>query len=214
MLDNTWAWADIVSLTTGFVLFSMTVWIGKNQEKSVYLIRDLTQEIKYLQTGLSGLEIYEKMGVIEQGLKRLSQGEDRVAPALLHDCLALLPVLQFCDADLANNYVDNLLRKSLYLLTDYYSLDKQPMSGYLIQCSLKEIKLLESIESKKNLAEEMKCTLAIYLDSLKSQDSQKAKEICSFFLQENVVNKFLILESGDPLKIMKLLCSSNLRGEK
>lgn len=205
MLDNIWTWADIISLSAGFILFLMTVWIGKNQEKSVYLIRDLTKEIKYLQTGLSGLEIHEKIGVIEQGLNRLSQGEDHVASSLLHDCLALLPVLQFCEIDLANIYVDKLLRKSLDLLTDYDSLDGKPMSVRLIEFSLKQIELLESIENKKNLAEDMKNTLARYLDYLKSQNPEKAKRICNQFLEEKTVNKILTLESGDTHQIMKLL---------
>lgn len=205
MLGNVWTWADIISLSAGFILFLMTVWIGKNQEKSVYLIRDLTKEIKYLQTGLSGLEIYEKIGVIEQGLNLLSQGEDHVASSLLYDCLALLPVLQFCEIDLANNYVDKLLRECLNLLTDYDSRDGKPMSVCLIESSLKQIELLDSIENKKNLAENMKNTLARYLDYLKSQNPENAKRICNQFLEEKTVSKILMLESGDTHQIMKLL---------
>ncbi|WRH66461.1 MAG: hypothetical protein RSE13_23290 [Planktothrix sp. GU0601_MAG3] len=150
MLDNIWTWADIVSLSAGFILFLMTVWIGKNQERSVYLIRDLTKEIKYLQTGLSGLEIYEKIGVIEKGIHRVELGEASAAPALLYDCLSLLPVLQFCEKDLAIYYAESLLPKSLELLTNYDSYEGKPLAGVLVKRLLKQIKKLDFMNNKKN----------------------------------------------------------------
>jgi hypothetical protein len=149
MLENIWTWSDITQLAAGFILFLMTVWIGKNQEKSVYLIRDLTKEIKYLQTGLSGLEIYEKIGVIEKGIHRLGQGEASSASALLYDCLSLLPVLQFCEKDIAINYAENLLPRSLELLTNYDSFEGEPLAGILVKRSLKQIKKLDELDKIK-----------------------------------------------------------------
>ena len=44
-LENTWAWADIVQLVVGFILFVLGIWIGKNQEQSVNLTKNITEEI-------------------------------------------------------------------------------------------------------------------------------------------------------------------------
>ncbi|CBN55438.1 MULTISPECIES: hypothetical protein [Kamptonema] len=203
-LENIWTWADIVQLAAGFVLFMMGIWIGKKQEKSVNLTKNLTEEIKSLQTGLSELEMYEKIGVIGWGLNRTSHGEKDAAPALLYDCLAVLPILEFSGERLANNYID-LLRKSLDLLTEY-SLGNKPMSVILIDYSLIEIKNLER-KGRKELAEEMMNALARYLDSLKSKNKQRMTEISAHFLSEESVKQLLSLEGGDTLKIMKLLNS-------
>lgn len=203
-LENIWTWADIVQLAAGFVLFMMGIWIGKKQEKSVNLTKNLTEEIKSLQTGLSELEMYEKIGVIGWGLNRTSHGEKDAAPALLYDCLAVLPILEFSGERLANNYVD-LLRQSLDLLTEY-SLGNKPMSVILIDYLLIQIKNLER-KGRKELAEEMMNALARYLDSLKSKNKQKMTEISAHFLSKESVDQLLILEGGDTLKIMKLLNS-------
>jgi len=205
-LENTWAWADIVQLVVGFILFVLGIWIGKNQEKSVNLTKNLTEEIKSLQTGLSELEMYEKIGVIKWRLNLISQGEKDAAPALLYDCLAVLPILEFSGERLANDYVD-LLRQSLDLLTEH-SLDNKPMSATLIDDSLIQIKNLES-KGHKELADEMMNALARYLDGLKSTNKLKAKEICSHFLQsdERLANELLSVQIGDTYRIMKLLKS-------
>lgn len=207
-LANIWTWADIVQLATGFILFMVGIWIGQNQEKSVNLTRNLTKEIKSLQTGLSELEMYEKIGVIGWGLNRTSHGEKDAAPALLYDCLAVLPILEFSGERLANDYVD-LLRQSLDLLTEH-SLGNKPMSAILIDDSLRQIENLER-KGRKELAEEMMNALARYLDGLKSTKQLKAEEIYSHFLQSDVqlVKQLLSVESGDTYKIMKLLKSSN-----
>jgi len=126
-LENTWAWADIVELVIGFILFVLGIWIGKNQEQSVNLTKNLTEEIKFLQTGLSELEMYEKIGVIESRLNRTSNEQQDAATAILYDCLAVLPILEFSGERLANNYVD-LLRGSLDFLTEP-SRGNQPMSA-------------------------------------------------------------------------------------
>jgi len=117
-LQNTWTWADIVQLVAGFILFVLGIWIGKNQEKSVNLTKNLTEEIKSLQTGLSELEMYEKIGVIRCGFNRNSQAEKDVAQSLVYDCLAVLPILEFSGERLAKDYVE-LLRQSLDLLTEH-----------------------------------------------------------------------------------------------
>lgn len=204
-LENTWAWADIVQLVVGFILFVLGIWIGKNQEKSVNLTKSLTEEIKSLQTGLSELEMYEKIGVIGSRLNRTSNEEQDAATAILYDCLAVLPILEFSGERLANNYVD-VLRQSLDLLTDT-SLNNKPMSAILIEDLLIQINNLER-KGHKELAEEMMNALARYLDRLKSTNAQKTKEICAHFLPEESVKQLFILERGDTLKIMKLLNSS------
>lgn len=205
-LENTWAWADIVQLVVGFILFVLGIWIGKNQEKSVNLTKSLTEEIKSLQTGLSELEMYEKIGVIGSRLNRTSNEEQDAATAILYDCLAVLPILEFSGERLANNYVD-VLRQSLDLLTDA-SLNNKPMSAILIDDLLIQINNLER-KGHKELAEEMMNALARYLDRLKSTNAQKTKEICAHFLPEESVKQLFILERGDTLKIMKLLNSSH-----
>ena len=205
-LENTWAWADIVQLVAGFILFVLGIWIGKNQEKSVNLTKNLTEEIKSLQTGLSELEMYEKIGVIGSRLNRTSNEEQDAATAILYDCLAVLPILEFSGERLANNYVD-VLRQSLDLLTAP-SLNNKPMSAILIDDLLIQINNLER-KGHKELAEEMMNALARYLDRLKSTNAQKTKEICAHFLPEESVKQLLILERGDTLKIMKLLNSSH-----
>jgi hypothetical protein len=48
-LPNTWTWADIVQLVAGFILFVLGIWIGKNQEKSVNLIKNLTEELNFFK---------------------------------------------------------------------------------------------------------------------------------------------------------------------
>lgn len=205
-IENTWAWADIVQLVVGFILFVLGIWIGKNQEKSVNLTKSLTEEIKSLQTGLSELEMYEKIGVIKWRLNLIYQGEKDAAPALLYDSLAVLPILEFSGERLANDYVD-LLRQSLDLLTEP-SLDNKPMSAILIKDSLIQIKNLES-KGHKELADEMMNALARYLDGLKSTNKLKAEEIYSHFLQSDkrLANELLSVQIGDTYRIMKLLKS-------
>lgn len=205
-IQNTWTWADIVQLVAGFILFVLGIWIGKNQEKSVNLTKHLTEEIKFLQTGLSELEMYEKIGVIGCGFNRNSQAEKDVAQSLLYDCLAVLPILEFSGERLANDYVD-LLRQSLDLLTEH-SLGNKPMSAILIKDSLRQIKNLDS-KGHKELSDEMMNALARYLDRLKSTNQQKIQELGPHFLSEESVKQLLILESADTLKIMKLLKNSN-----
>src|SRR4028118_2316226 len=100
-LQNTWTWADIVQLVAGFILFVLGIWIGKNQEKSVNLTKNLTEEIKSLQTGLSELEMYEIIGAIGSRLNRNSYEEQDAATAILYDCLAVLPILEFSGERLA-----------------------------------------------------------------------------------------------------------------
>lgn len=205
-LQNTWTWADIVQLVAGFILFVLGIWIGKNQEKSVNLTKNLTEEIKSLQTGLSELEMYEKIGVIGSRLNRTSNEEQDAATAILYDCLAVLPILEFSGERLANNYVD-LLRQSLDFLTEP-SLGNKPMSTILIKDLLIQIKNLER-KGHKELSDEMMNALARYLDRLKSTNQQKIQELCPHFLSEESVKQLLILESADTLKIMKLLKNSN-----
>ena len=205
-LQNTWAWVDIVQILVGFILFVLGIWIGKNQEKSVNLTKNLTEEIKFLQTGLSELEMYEKIGAIKSRLNRTSNEEQDAATAILYDCLAVLPILEFSGQPLANNYVD-LLRQSLDFLTES-SLSNKPMSAILINDLLIQIKNLEG-KGHKELSEEMMNALARYLDRLKFTNQQKCQELCRHFLSEESVKQLLILESGDPLKIMKLLKHSH-----
>lgn len=205
-LENTWAWADIVQLVVGFILFVLGIWIGKNQEKSVDLTKNLTEEIKFLQTGLSELEMYEKIGVIESRLNRTSNEQQDAATAILYDCLAVLPILEFSGERLANNYVD-LLRGSLDFLTEP-SRGNQPMSAILINDLLIQINNLER-KGHKELADEMMNALARYLDGLNSTNKLKAKEIYSHFLQsdERLANELLSVQIGDTYRIMKLLKS-------
>jgi len=205
-LQNTWTWADIVQLVAGFILFVLGIWIGKNQEKSVNLTKNLTEEIKSLQTGLSGLEMYEKIGAIGSRLNRNSNEEQDAATAILYDCLAVLPILEFSGERLANNYVE-LLRQSLDLLTDP-SLFNKPMSAILIDDLLIQIKNLER-KGHKELADEMMNALARYLDGLNSTKQLKAKEIYSHVLpsDEGLANQLLSVPRSDTFRIMKLLKS-------
>jgi len=207
-LENTWAWADIVQLVVGFILFVLGIWIGKNQEQSVNLTKNLTEEIKFLQTGLSELEMYEKIGVIESRLNRTSNEEQDAATAILYDCLAVLPILEFSGERLANNYVD-LLRGSLDFLTEP-SRGNQPMSAILINDLLIQINNLER-KGHKELADEMMNALARYLDGLNSTKQLKAKEIYSHILpsDEGLANQLFSVPIGDTFRIMKLLKSSN-----
>jgi hypothetical protein len=207
-LENTWAWADIVELVIGFILFVLGIWIGKNQEQSVNLTKNLTEEIKFLQTGLSELEMYEKIGVIESRLNRTSNEQQDAATAILYDCLAVLPILEFSGERLANNYVD-LLRGSLDFLTEP-SRGNQPMSAILINDLLIQIPNLER-KGHKELADEMMNALARYLDGLNSTKQLKAKEIYSHILpsDEGLANQLLSVPTGDTYRIMKLLKSSN-----
>jgi hypothetical protein len=205
-IQNTWTWADIVQLVAGFILFVLGIWIGKNQEKSVNLTKNLTEEIKSLQTGLSGLEMYEKIGAIGSRLNRNSNEEQDAATAILYDCLAVLPILEFSGERLANNYVE-LLRQSLDLLTDP-SLFNKPMSAILIDDLLIQIKNLER-KGHKELADEMMNALARYLDGLNSTKQLKAKEIYSHVLpsDEGLANQLLSVPRSDTFRIMKLLKS-------
>jgi len=205
-LQNTWTWADIVQLVAGFILFVLGIWIGKNQEKSVNLIKNLTEEIKSLQTGLSELERHEKIGAIGSRLNRNSNEEQDAATAILYDCLAVLPILEFSGERLANNYVE-LLRQSLDLLTDP-SLFNKPMSAILIDDLLIQIKNLER-KGHKELADEMMNALARYLDGLNSTKQLKAKEIYSHVLpsDEGLANQLLSVPRSDTFRIMKLLKS-------
>lgn len=207
-LENTWAWADIVQLVVGFILFVLGIWIGKNQEQSVNLTKNLTEEIKFLQTGLSELEMYEKIGVIESRLNRTSNEQQDAATAILYDCLAVLPILEFSGERLANNYVD-LLRGSLDFLTEP-SRGNQPMSAILIDDLLIQINNLER-KGHKELADEMMNALARYLDGVNSTKQLKAKEIYSHVLQSDaqLANQLLSVPTGDTYRIMKLLKSSN-----
>ncbi len=207
-LQNTWTWADIVQLVAGFILFVLGIWIGKNQEKSVNLTKNLTEEIKSLQTGLSELEMYEKIGVIGCGFNRNSQAEKDVAQSLLYDCLAVLPILEFSGERLANDYVD-LLRQSLDLLTEH-SLGNKPMSAKLIDHSLRQIKNLDS-KGHKELSEEIMHALTRYLDGLKSTKQLKVEEIYSHFFPSDpqLVKELLSVPSGDTYRIMRLLESFN-----
>jgi hypothetical protein len=207
-LQNTWTWADIVQLVAGFILFVLGIWIGKNQEKSVNLTKNLTEEIKSLQTGLSELEMYEKIGVIRCGFNRTSNEQQDAATAILYDCLAVLPILEFSGERLANNYVD-LLRGSLDFLTEP-SRGNQPMSAILINDLLIQINNLER-KGHKELADEMMNALARYLDGLNSTKQLKAKEIYSHVLQSDaqLANQLLSVPAGDTYRIMKLLKSSN-----
>jgi len=205
-IQNTWTWADIVQLVAGFILFVLGIWIGKNQEKSVNLTKNLTEEIKSLQTGLSGLEMYEKIGAIGSRLNRNSNEEQDAATAILYDCLAVLPILEFSGERLANNYVE-LLRQSLDLLTDP-SLFNKPMSAILIDDLLIQINNLER-KGHKELADEMMNALARYLDGLNSTKQLKAKEIYSHVLpsDEGLANQLLSVPRSDTFRIMKLLKS-------
>ncbi len=205
-IENTWAWADIVQLVVGFILFVLGIWIGKNQEKSVNLTKNLTEEIKFLQTGLSELEMYEKIGAIGSRLNRTSNEEQDAATAILYDCLAVLPILEFSGERLANNYVE-LLRQSLDLLTEP-SLFNKPMSAILIDDLLIQINNLER-KGHKELADEMMNALARYLDGLNSTKQLKAKEIYSHVLQsdEGLANQILSVPRSDTFRIMKLLKS-------
>jgi len=205
-IQNTWTWADIVQLVAGFILFVLGIWIGKNQEKSVNLTKNLTEEIKSLQTGLSGLEMYEKIGAIGSRLNRNSNEEQDAATAILYDCLAVLPILEFSGERLANNYVE-LLRQSLDLLTEP-SLFNKPMSAILIDDLLIQIKNLER-KGHKELADEMMNALARYLDGLNYTKQLKAKEIYSHVLpsDEGLANQLLSVPRSDTFRIMKLLKS-------
>jgi hypothetical protein len=207
-IQNTWTWADIVQLVAGFILFVLGIWIGKNQEKSVNLTKNLTEEIKSLQTGLSELEMYEKIGVIGCGFNRNSQAEKDVAQSLLYDCLAVLPILEFSGERLANDYVD-LLRPSLDLLTEH-SLGNKPMSAKLIESSLRQIKNLDS-KGHKELSDEIMHALTRYLDGLKSTKQLKVEEIYSHFFPSDpqLVKELLSVPSGDTYRIMRLLESFN-----
>ena len=207
-LQNTWTWADIVQLVAGFILFVLGIWIGKNQEKSVNLTKNLTEEIKSLQTGLSELEMYEKIGVIRCGFNRNSQAEKDVAQSLVYDCLAVLPILEFSGERLANDYVD-LLRQSLDLLTEH-SLGNKPMSAKLIDHSLIQIKNLDS-KGHKKLSKEIMHALTRYLDGLKSTKQLKVEEIYSHFFPSDpqLVKDLLSVPSGDTYSIMILLESFN-----
>ncbi|CAD5974461.1 hypothetical protein PCC9214_04052 [Planktothrix tepida] len=217
MLDNIWTWADIVSLSAGFILFLMTVWIGKNQEKSVYLIRDLTQEIKYLQTGLSGLEIYEKIGVIEKGIHRLGEGESSSASALLYDCLSLLPVLQFCEKDLAIDYADNLLLESLRLLTHYDSCGGKPLAAILVRRSLKQIDKLDKLDKNKiiknNKKQKKLGDFIATIDTLLLQptsDNRNNYNRLSRKIESSIATYLYELKSTDPQR-MKEICDQFLQ---
>lgn len=207
-LENTWTWADIVGLVIGFILFVLGIWIGKNQEQSVNLTKNLTEEIKFLQTGLSELEMYEKIGVIESRLNRTSNEQQDAATAILYDCLAVLPILEFSGERLANNYVD-LLRGSLDFLTEP-TRGNQPMSAILINNLLIQINNLDR-KGHKELADEMMNALARYLDGLNSTKQLKVKEIYSHILpsDEGLANQLLSVPIGDTFRIMKLLKSAN-----
>ncbi|MFB2876620.1 hypothetical protein [Floridanema aerugineum] len=185
----------------------LTEGIAQKINKSVGLTEGIAQEIKSLQTGLSELEMSEKIGVIEWGLNRVSQREAGAAPALLYDCLAVLPILEFSGEPLANKYA-NLLLKSLELLTEHYSVDNNPMAAILIADSLKAIEKLKS-RGRQEIAENMTDALARYLDSVKYNDKQKAEEICSYLLQPETVKLVLNLGKGETLKISRLLAPCN-----
>ena len=208
-IQNTWTWADIVQLVAGFILFMLGIWIGKNQEKSVNLTKNLTEEIKYLQTGLSELEMYEKIGAIGSRLNRSSNEEQHAATAILYDCLAVLPILEFSGEPLAKDYVE-LLRQSLDLLTEHSLGSNKPMSAKLIESSLVQIKNLDS-KGHKELSKEIMNALARYLDGLKSTKQLKAEEISSHIFQSDaqLVKQFLSVPSRDTYRIMTLLESFN-----
>jgi len=150
--------------------------------------------------------MYERIGAIGSRLNRNSYEEQDAATAILYDCLAVLPILEFSGERLANNYVE-ILRQSLDLLTDP-SLFNKPMSAILIDDLLIQINNLER-KGHKELADEMMNALARYLDGLNSTKQLKAKEIYSHVLpsDEGLANQILSVPRSDTFRIMKLLKS-------
>lgn len=206
-IQNVWTWSDIVQLLAGFILFVLGVWIGKTQERAVNVTQRLAQEVKFLQTGIAELQIHEKIGVIGWGLQRVSQGDSGTKSALLYDCLAVLPMLEFSGDYLAKEYID-LLYQSLVVLTDH-CLGKRSMSSILANYSIRQAEKLKQHRKLGDLAQEVTNAVARYLDNLKSNNEQKVEEICSQFLSAEQVKEILNTPIGDPYSIMKILTFPN-----
>lgn len=201
-MENTWTYSDIFQIVIAVILFILGVVISNKQEKSINLSKELITEVKYLQTGLAELQMYEKIGVLGWGLNRAKE-DASAAPALLYDCIALLPVLEFSRADLVERYV-NLYLRCLESLTDNYSVEKIPLPVILIDYSLKQIAVFQS-RNQEDIADEITNAIARYLDFLKNKDEKKAEEICSKFLQPERARDLLRIEKGNTVRIMKLL---------
>lgn len=201
-MENTWTYSDIFQIVIAVILFILGVVISNKQEKSINLSKKLITEVKYLQTGLAELQMYEKIGVLGWGLNRAKE-DASAAPALLYDCIALLPVLEFSGKELVDKYVFIYLR-CLELLTDSYSVEKVPLPVILIDYSLKQVAVFKS-RNQKSIADEITNAIARYLDFLKGKDEKKAEEICSKFLQPEKVRQLLEIDKGHTMRIMELL---------
>lgn len=210
-IENNWTFADIVSLAAGVVLFGLGAWISKAQENSIQLTKKLTEETKHLQTAIAELQLYEKIGVIGRGVHCVSQNSSEVSPVLLYDCLAILPMLEYCGKPLVEKYLV-FLRQALDGLTGEMDGSKS-MAAILVEAVLRQVSIIRK-RGDHRLADDMINVLARYINNLKVNAPQQAEDICLQFLEgsenkSSYVRQIMDVETGDIFSIMKILSLGN-----